>query len=115
MTARDNNAPSMSDDGWIRLKLMQMSHDGIKINPNLIPLLAHDDILQLRPIGSQESICIQYKKSMAIDIRSKDRSISICSRVFQNRKDIFPQRGDVEVRRVDKESVRILLTRDILN
>lgn len=111
MGTRDKN--QISDDGWIRLKLMQMpqdnkmSQDGVVLNPALIPSLEHDDILQIKPIGSTETVCVQYKKNVTQDIRPKDRSIMVCSRIFQNRKDKFPQRGDVQVRKVDKETVKI--------
>lgn len=104
MALRENQ--SNNDNAWVRLKLTQMPQDGVIVNPNLIPSLVHDDILQVRSIGSNESVCIQYKKNMSSDVvKSKDRSIMICSRVFQNRKNLFPQRGDVEVRRVDKSTL----------
>jgi hypothetical protein len=111
MGTRDKQTPSASsDEGWIRLKLTQMQNDGVIINQNLIPSLENDDILQIRPIGSNEPpVCVQYRKNAGGEPRSKDRFIMVCSRVFQNRKDIFPQRGDVEVRRVEKESVRFYI------
>lgn len=106
MGTRDKQAQSASDEGWVRLKLNQMAHNGVVINQNLIPSLENDDILQIRLIGSSEPpVCVQYRKNTTIDVRSKDRSIAVCSRVFQNCKDKFPQRGPVEVRRVEKSSV----------
>lgn len=101
--------PFVGEDRWIRLKLIQMHHEGMVINPNLIPSLEHDDVLQIRPIGSAESsVYIQYKKNVSSDVRAKENTIMVCSRIleyFQNRKDKFPQKGDIEVRKVEKESV----------
>src|SRR4051812_46040957 len=109
MEARDQQQKGpLAGGAWVRLKLMQIQHEGVSVGANLIPSLTHDDILQIRPVGSKEHVFVQYKKNLATEVRtSKDRCIMVCSRVFQNRKDTFPQRGEVEVRKVDKESVGV--------
>ncbi|KAI6240862.1 DEP domain-containing protein 5 [Aphelenchoides fujianensis] len=98
----------LSGGGWIRLKLIHRQEDGVSLNTRHIPTLADDDCLQIKAVGSKDYVFVQYKTPPAEEAaRIKDGCIIVGARVFQNRKDKFAPRNEVEVRKIDKKMVEL--------
>lgn len=96
-----HRAPSAAQDPFVRLKLHHRAEEGISISPAALPGLQPGDILQLR--AGTHYVYVQYKKE-GTKVVAKD-SIQVCEKVFDSRKEHFPARSYVEVRRVQKEEV----------
>ncbi|KAI6235336.1 DEP domain-containing protein [Aphelenchoides besseyi] len=98
----------LAGGGWTRMTLMHRQDDGVIVNTRQIPTLEYDDCLQIRVVGTKDYVFVQYKKPLSEDTtRAKDGCIIVGFRVFQNRKDKFPTRSEVEVRKIDKKMIEL--------
>uniref|UniRef100_A0A1I7RZM8 PH domain-containing protein n=1 Tax=Bursaphelenchus xylophilus TaxID=6326 RepID=A0A1I7RZM8_BURXY len=99
--ARSRNQRAIDGPAAIRLKLHHRVEEGISVNAHSIPGLQDDDILEVKSTNSPHYVYVQFKKETN-KATTRD-AIQICDKVFDTRKDFFPSRSFVLVRRVDKE------------
>uniref|UniRef100_A0A915D7E9 DEP domain-containing protein n=1 Tax=Ditylenchus dipsaci TaxID=166011 RepID=A0A915D7E9_9BILA len=94
----------------IRIKLIHKSEEGLEFSPRLIPGLKIGDILEIKSIADEKHFVLcMFTAECVNENRYKDKSIVICSKIFENRKwkNSFPTRNDCLVRKVDKEKAAL--------
>ncbi|KAI1721247.1 vacuolar membrane-associated protein iml1 domain-containing protein [Ditylenchus destructor] len=104
-TYTEQDSVTLRDKGYVRVKLIHKADEGLEFSPKLIPGLESGDILEIRSALNNDYVIFQFAPECINESRYKDRSLVVCSKAFESRKNSFPTRSECLLRKVSKEDV----------